>query len=224
LYRVLDGFSEVLDRDLEPHERQELLQRLKRIAAETHEEDLAQLAQSLANYLESNAIKLVPERITFSQKVAKRINAIEKRLFNRSRLRLALIIALAVIGSFAVRDIFNGIFVHGQFMGLEGILTANIAGGEVRSTSGALWFLVHLAIQIMSGLLALISAGFVAFKREKRGIELATISLVLFLTMGALLSFFVDQFSAVTFALIQFIVFLTLIYYRRRYMKLDDAL
>lgn len=223
LYRVLDGFSEVLDRDLEPDEKKILLKRLERVAQNTQEAELAKLARSLSDFLSSGDVMIVPERTSTLEKGLQGLTQVENRILNRSRLRTVLIFALVVIGTLAIYHTLGSILQHGRLLRLEEILTMNMLRGQVRSLEGASWFLAHLAIQLISGLLALLSAVMLAFGNEKRGIEFAVLSLVLSLTLVALLSFFVDQFSAVLIALVQFLVFLAVIHYRRRYLKMSSA-
>jgi hypothetical protein len=224
LYRALDDFGEVLDHDLEPDEKQVLQQRLARIAEKAQEEDLAHLAQFLCEYLATEKVRIVPQRTTLFERTLNSLIQAEKRFFNRNRMRLALLLGLAILGALTIYQALGGILPHGQIAGMEGILSVYILKGEVRSPAGAIWFMVHLSIQMISGILALLSAGLLAAGKEKRGISFATISLVLFLTLGALLSFFVDQFSAVFSALTQFVIFLGVIYYRRRYIRANPPL
>jgi hypothetical protein len=217
LYSILDGMSEVLDSDLEATEQAEMQTRLKRIADDADDEALAHLAQALSDYLSSEKIHLVPRRQTHFDRVLTSLQHVESHYFNRSRVRLALILAFAIFGSLSFGDVFTRLLPHGQPLTLEAVIAMNVLRGEVRSLAGAQWFFVHLALQALVSLLAFFSAGLIVSGKEKRGMEIGTVCLVLSLTMVNLLSFFVDQFSASVMALIQLGVLLTLSYYRKRY-------
>ena len=217
-YRVLEGFTEVLDGDLEPSEKAKLLQRLKPILEKTTEEDLRRMAQALVDVLEHDQLRVVPDRQSTLEKTRTAAQKFERRYFNRGRLRLTLILAMAVVGFLALFEALSGLFSGGS-LNLTAILSANIRLGEVRSQTGALWFFVHLALQSIVGVLALLSSSLILIRAEKRGIEIGTACLVLSLTLVNLLAFFVDQFSAASTALVQLVVLLGFLYYQRRYMR-----
>jgi hypothetical protein len=218
LYHILDGFSEVLDRDLEPSEKADLLKRLDQIVKKTDEEDLANLAQSLMDFLQHGKLEAIPDRLSFAEKSLATVQSLEKRTLNRGRMRLVLIIAMSVVGILAITDVFGSILSDGRLMTLDAIITTNMRLGAVRSQTGASWFFVHLTLQYIVGILALISAGLIAAGKEKKGLELGVACMVISLTMVNLLAFFVAQFSAALTALLQLAVLLVLVYYRRRYM------
>src|SRR5258708_6616276 len=62
MYRALDMFGELLDRDLEPSERQELEERLGQIVKVSDNPDIKRLAQMLLDFLSARNIHLSPER------------------------------------------------------------------------------------------------------------------------------------------------------------------
>jgi len=217
LYSILDNFGEVLDHDLERDERDEMQQRIQRIIAHSPEPEFVHLAQALSDYLRRENIHMIPPRPTHMEKLKSLGRQVEQRFFHRQRIRLALVFAFVLVAALAILDILNRFLPAGQVFNLESILLANMLRGEVRSQAGANWFLVHTALQVIISLLALSSAILILSGREKRGLELATICLVLALTMVNLLAFFIDQFSATLTALVHFSVFLVLTHYRRRY-------
>ena len=217
LYNVLDGITEILDQDLQAQEQTDLQNRLKLITERASEKELVNLATALSDYLRSEKIQLAPVRLSNIDKVRAFARRTETRYFNRARIRLALILAFAIFGSISMGDVITRMLPHGQPLTLETILAMNVLRGEVRSMAGAHWFLVHLAMQAIVSILALFASGLIVSGKEKRGMEIGMICMVLSLTMVNLLSFFVDQFSAAQMALIQLAILLTLIYYRQRY-------
>lgn len=216
LYCILDGMTEVLDNDLQANELADMQSRLKRIADNSPDEELAHLANALSDYLRSEKVFLVKRQSNLDRFFAS-VQHIENNYFNRSRIRLALVLAFAIFGSLSLGDVFTRLLPQGEPLTLEAVLAMNVLRGEVRSLVGANWFFVHLALQAIVSILALLSAVLIVSGKEKRGMEIGTVCLVLSLTMVNLLAFFVDQFSASVMALIQLAALLTLSYYRRRY-------
>lgn len=218
-YSVLEGVTEILDRDLEPGEHSELRGRLLKIAASAPEEDLAHLASQLADFLASEKIYIAPDRPTYVRRGMAAARAIEKKLLNRWRLRFTLVLALTFVGVIAFVEVLNALTPAASLtLDIEALIQGGMTRGEIRSTIGVFWFFIHLALQTISALMAIVSAGLLASGREKRGIDLGIFMIVISLTMVTLLTFFIDQFSATINALIQLLVFLSLTYYRRRYL------
>ncbi|RPJ50424.1 MAG: hypothetical protein EHM21_05000, partial [Chloroflexi bacterium] len=56
LYRIFDDMSEVLDHNLAPEERADLAERLRAVATQPEQPDLAHLAQVLLEFLESDTV------------------------------------------------------------------------------------------------------------------------------------------------------------------------
>jgi hypothetical protein len=129
-------------------------------------------------------------------------------------------VALLTAGAFAWYEFGNFVVAglrEGSF--IISIVMAGIESGEVRSTPGASWFIVHLLFQGLVGLFALISSLLLALRRERQGIDFGTACMVLSLTAVNLLAFFVDQFSTAAIAIYQLFVLLALAYYRRRFIE-----
>jgi hypothetical protein len=218
-YSVLEGITEVLDRDLEPAEQTELRQRLLYIASSAQEEDLAHLAGQLAEFIASEKIYIAPDRPTYVRKAMAAARSAEKRLLNRRRLRITLILALTIVGVVALVEVLTALTPASRLtFNFEALILGGMTRGEIRSAIGIFWFFVHLALQAITALMAIFSAGLIVSGREKRGVDLGIVVIVVSLTMVTLLTFFIDQFSATINALIQLLVFLALTYYRRRYL------
>lgn len=218
-YTVLDGLTEILDRDLEPGEREDLRRRLARIAANTREKDLAHLAEELSAFLDGETIHIVPQRNTRTQRILERLRLFDRKHINRRRFRMGLVTALALVGIVALIEVMTALLPAVSYgINLTALVQGGMSRGEIRSAIGAIWFFVHLGMQTVVALMAIISSSFLLTGREKRGVELGIVVMVISLTMVNLLAFFVDQFSASVDALIQLVVFLALSYYRRRYL------
>jgi hypothetical protein len=218
-YSVLEGMTEILDRDLEPNEQEELRRRLLRIVDRAPEEDIGHLARELADFLSGEAVHIAPPRSTRMRKVIGDLRNLERKLIDRRRLRNAIILALSLVGIVALVEVVTALVpAMSEGINLSKLVMGGMTRGEIRSAIGILWFFIHLSLQTIVALLAILSVGLILSGREKRGVEIGVVMVVISLTMVNLLAFFVNQFSATIDALIQLLVFLVLTYYRRRYL------
>ncbi len=93
-----------------------------------------------------------------------------------------------------------------------------IQGGYVRGPGGLAWFEIRLAVQLAVGLILIISGVLFAIRRDRRATGLSYIGLLFSITMVNLLMFYFDQFSTIIIAIVEFVLLLAIIYYRRRYL------
>ncbi|MBE0697105.1 MAG: hypothetical protein IH586_09290, partial [Anaerolineaceae bacterium] len=94
-----------------------------------------------------------------------------------------------------------------------------VTRGELLSARDALWFIVRTILEGGTGIFLIIAGGMLSAGQERRGIRLATMTLVIWLTVINLLVFYLDQFSAVITAMFQFVILLALTYYQRKYLQ-----
>jgi hypothetical protein len=147
------------------------------------------------------------------------VRSFENKHLNRERLRVILIIMLTLLGIIALVEVLTAFTpAIGLSFNLENLILGGMTRGEIRSAIGAIWFFNHIALKTIVAILAMFSAGLIIIGREKWGVGLGIVVVVLSLTMINLLSFFVNQFSASVDALIQLLVFLALTHYRSRYL------
>jgi hypothetical protein len=95
----------------------------------------------------------------------------------------------------------------------ELVITSNIS-----STSGVGWFYARLILEGIVGSMLLVASILLITGRERRGIQLGYLSLLLSLTTVNLLVFYFDQFSTIILAIIQFLLLIGVIHYRKRYL------
>jgi hypothetical protein len=62
LYRAFDQLTEVIDQDLDAHEREEIQTRLRRVSSQSTYPDQARLAGVLLDFLSSTELHIVPHR------------------------------------------------------------------------------------------------------------------------------------------------------------------
>lgn len=222
LYRALDGLQEVLDRDLEPSERLSLKSRLRRIADNDQHPDLARLAENLLEYLASEELRIAPETTSTLERVMDKLEQLETRWITGRRLKAVLVGGLAALGFLALWNLMVLLVATRDPSRLENMITELVVGGKVASITGMFWFSVRVALDGFVGLLLVVSAGLLLVNKDREGVALGYVGLLLSLAVVNLMVFYFEQFSTIIPALVQFLLLLGVMYYRRRYLT-DSA-
>jgi hypothetical protein len=224
LYLALDGLQEVLDRDLEPSERQVLKNRLRKIADDDRHPDLARLAEGLLEYLACDEVRLAPESHSFLDRLLGSLRQMEKRWITERRLKAVLAGGLAALGILALWNLVVLLVVTRDPSRLESMISELVVGGQVASITGMFWFSARIAVEGFVGLLLVVSAGLLIANKDRSGAALGYIGLLLSLAVVNLVVFYFEQFSTIIPALVQFLILLGVMYYRRRYLTASTYL
>lgn len=221
MYRVLEDMTEILDRDLDPHERASIDRRLEIIAAESDDPNLSDLVAAINRFVDGKHLILTKPRPHIGQRIGDRVVPILTKALNQRRLKAFLILSMGVMGVLAMLDFARLLIaIPYEVPSIENLLAPLVTRGQLHSTQEALWFLIRTSLEGITGLVLIISGGLMAVGRERKGTQLGMISLVTWITIINLLVFYFDQFGAVVIALVQFFVLTMLTYYRRVFLKL----
>jgi hypothetical protein len=106
---------------------------------------------------------------------------------------------------------------------LNPLVNGIFSSGELNSVREIQWFVARLTIDSMTGLITLAAAIFLLARREHVGVELGIISLVLSLTAVNLITFYLDQFKAISNSLFQFGMLWLMLSYKRWYLPTPRA-
>jgi hypothetical protein len=218
LYRALDALEEILEHDLEPGERQELEQRLSYVVQQSEQPELTRLATEILHFLSSDALQIVPERPSFLEHAQITWERLERRWFTQRRLKTALVVALVVLGLWALATLYLAQQARFNLPALERILPRTMIRDVLPEAGGALFFTLHLGLEAVVGVLLLVSAGLMLAGKEKAGIAIGWLTLLFSLTVVNLLVFYFDQFSTILIAMAQFATLLGLLRYRWRFL------
>ena len=219
LYLALDGLQEVLDRDLEPSERLALKSRLRKIADSDQYPDLARLAESLLEYLACEEIRIAPETTSTLEQWADKLGQLETRWITRRRLKAVLTGGLAALGILALWNLVVLLLATRDPLRMENMITELVVGGKVASITGMFWFSTQVALDGLVGLLLVVSAGLLIVNKDREGVALGYVGLLLSLAVVNLVVFYFEQFSTIIPALVQFLLLLGVMFYRRRYLS-----
>jgi hypothetical protein len=218
LYRAFDSLGEVLEHDLDPRERSDLVERLQYVAAQSDQPDLARLARELLDFLDSPELQLAPPRPTIWARLDLIAERMEKRWLTRLRLKAVLIGGLLALGIVGLVNMVNTLPLGSNPTHLTQTLTQLVNQGQIKSSGGLTWFLARLVLETSVGVMQLLAAALLLKGDDETGIAFGYLGLLLSLTTVNLLIFYYDQFSTILTASLELGVLLAVGYYRHRYV------
>ena len=216
-YAVLESLKDVIDHDMDPEEQGELRRRLKRIKKKALDTDLGLLSDQILEFVDSEAIYIAPDGPTLFDKATIWLDGFGRRWMSRSRVRLFITIGVLLMGLGASIRLGYFLITVGDPVLFEGILRGRIAGLSVVTDAVLFWAVIQWVMEGLMGLILLTSAALLIFGREKDGLGLGSIGLVVYLVGVNLIQFYIDQFATVVKAFIQFLILFTIYYHQRRF-------
>lgn len=218
MYHALDLLTEILDRDLEPGEKEALQRSLEAAMTEEENEDLLMLAETLLTFVDREELHLASEKPDFWQRWEARVKRWEERYFSRRRFKWILLFGL---GALAITSFVElAIVIRVQYFpeALSKTLIDLMVRGQVRGLQGVRWFTAFTALSGGIGLMFVLSIVLCLLRKERAGLNYAYAGLLLQLTAANLLAFYFDQFSTIFFALVQLILLVAIIRYQQRFL------
>jgi len=216
-YHVLKDLEEVLDRDLSDIELARIHDRLSRILRDSGDPVLIEFAANLMRFLESDELVLRSEKPNLLQRWLQRLSQNEARYLPRNRFRAILSGGLGAWGIWAILlPVYITIHLS-QSAEIEKMLTELVANRLVRDVISWSLFETRVGLQGAIGLLSLVGA-ILLWTKERRGIYIGYMSMLVSLTVVNPLLFYFEQFSAIINALIQFVLLIGILRYRKRYL------
>lgn len=216
-YAVLESLKDVIDHDMDPEEQRELRRRLKRIKKKALDTDLGLLSDQILEFVDSEAIYIAPDEPSLFDKARIWFNGFEGRWLSQSRLRLFITAGVLLMGLGASIRLVYFLITVGNPVLFESLLRERVAGLSVVTNAVLFWAIIQWVMEGAVGLILLTSAALLIFSREKSGLAFGSIGLVVSLVGVNLIQFYIDQFSTVLKAFIQFLILFTIYYYQRRF-------
>lgn len=224
LYHVLDGLMEVLDHDLDPHERERVEARLQFVIETSSDPNLQALSLELLEFVRAEGLQVVPARSRFYEPWLRRLSEYEERWFHRRTMRLALATALLVTGGVAFVDLTVTLIAFFSPDRLQDLLRDLIITQPLISGAASLsWAIVRLVLEGLVGGLLTLSGALMLMGSDNRGTDLGRFSLLISLTTINLITLYFAQFTALVSTIYQFILLLALIRYRSRFIRLGES-
>ena len=221
MYQALLGMKEVLDNNIDPRERERLLANLAngRNAAEPH---IKQLADQLTTYLQQDTLPLIPYKPGVWTRLNQRLEALGAKVRRRNHRRLIIIVTalLSLAAIFTVAFLLVLLFLP-QLSGME-IWQVLLAEAETLSTQNPVWLAVRMLLQTAVGLLYGLALLRIWQGKENVALNIAIFATLLSVTAVNLLTFYIDQFTALASILATFALLFLLLTYRSWYIDGDN--
>jgi hypothetical protein len=222
MYRALSGLRELLDNNLDTHELEMLLTRLED-AQQADQPHVSGLAAAIGTYLQETDIPLLPTRPSRWRRIHALLERWGRRIGRRSH-RILILLSMAVLSAGMIMAIVLPIFVAvAPETAGQRLLTWLVTQDDIQTAGSRLWFYARILLEGVVGFFALIAIYSFAKSRELQGTQAALLALLISLTGVLLLSFYLDQFSATTTALIQSGALLLVVAYRRWYLEAERS-
>ena len=217
LYRALGDLREVIDNDLDAQEWQVLCDRVA-VARQSDQPQIAGLAAALQTYLGSSAVSIVPVKPGPWQRFLGNLRQIGQRVGRKWHRRIIIAAMALVVASTMLGVLLLLLIASKNNTSIPRLFDLLFTQDEIAGTNNGLWFYLRIALELLVSALAFIAVILLIRKRERAGFRTALIALLLSLTGGTLLAFYLDQFKAVTSALYQLLLLLMVVTYQRWYL------
>ena len=214
LYRAFDTLQEVLDRDLDAHERTDLRNRLARIVELNEDPDLTRLAKDLQVFLKSATT--VSTGDNWVERIIQKWEMLEDKWLTVERLKLTVIIGLVTLGLWSLLDLILLIPGISDALHFQTQLAALIRAHLIIGPRSLTFYLSGVTLKAVCGLIMLSAAGFLVGHKVKLGVAAGYIGLLLCISVVSLIEFYFDQFSTILPAIFEFGLLFILLDYRIR--------
>jgi hypothetical protein len=220
LYELLGDLEEILDEEYTTTDVSQLLFRLETVQADPSLKELKPIARGLEEYLTQHAILKSESKPGFPDRLQARWITFRERYITKRKLKSILIgglLGLAVWELFyPINFIFSLVSPEDIISELSYLVSNELVTGPV--TIGL--FVIRLGFDTILGLTVLIAVFLFLINKDRSASAFAYISLLVLLTSANLILFYFDQFSMIINAAVQFILFMAVIYYRSKYLKI----
>ena len=214
LYHVIERYEEILEGDLSKLEQEQMMRSLQSALVQENDPRLAAIAADLLDYLKEQEQNLVPHRPDFLEKYAVAWLNLERKVFSRQRFFKILTFSWMFWGILTlVHPLFALLSVQSvvEFSGLLGsLLVSDLLAADLSITG-----VIRLAGEASGGLLLLAAALLGFERRAAAAVNAAILGLVLMLAVFNIFMFYYDQFSAIFYAVIQFLLLFVTIRFKR---------
>ena len=222
-YAVLDQLPVVFDQNLTPEELTDLTDHLQAIADQKANPTLAHLATNLLAFFRSEQFNVVQKVPTWYDQLWADFQTAWQKHVTRGRHRWLLVLGLGLPQLVALAELLLLVVI---ILNPTQVITAwaqdLLSSGQLDTLNNIPWLAVRLFLDGLTGVMALAGAILLLVRKEQLGLSLGIMALVLSLTVNNLVVFYQDQFQALTFTLIQGVILLLAVLYRRWYLT-DDS-
>jgi hypothetical protein len=216
LYWALETLREVLDHDLEQFEFKQIEAQLSGVAERTENPVYRSVSTHLLKFMNSDSIEIVSVEPSWWARAFEQLQRWNKRWLTRRRLKAVLIGGMAVLGAWELRELIRLLLAAQDPDQFRLMVATWTELGDIDSTTSIFWFAARVAIEGSVGFFLILSSWLLIFGRDRAGTGLAVLTLVFALTVVNLVAFYVDQFSTILNASIQFVLLVSALLLQNR--------
>ncbi len=217
LYHALEDMKQVLDHDLDPFEHQELVRELNLVLKNAQNANEQKLAKALLDFVRAEDVKLANAPNPF-ERAWTWTKFIAAQWPSRRMFKWLLIIGFVWAGVTSLFEVTAlWAFFAGLFQNTE-LPTFVIQSGKSQyELSDPLLLVIHTGAILVTGALCILAAFFMLVRRERAGLRVGSLTMILSLTVVTLLTFYFSQLYAIGDALSQLVLLLGAAIYRWRF-------
>ncbi|HAF61927.1 MAG TPA: hypothetical protein DCK95_06335 [Anaerolineaceae bacterium] len=218
LYEVLALLEEYLDRDLSDVEKKRVLDLIDQAQALDANHEYVALFSSIQDFIHSEQVHLVEHHADFFDRLKGKCEKFEQKHLPQKTFRRLVMTAMILWGVIAIIYPFLSITFSNDHAILSGLWAELINTQLPLLSESSILLLLRLIGEVMVGILLLGSAFLIRIGKEIPAIRIAYTTLLVSISGIYMLVFYYDQFSAIVFVLLQFVVFGLVARYRKRFV------
>jgi hypothetical protein len=220
LFQIMERFEEILEGDLSVHEYAAMKRQLANIDKAKRNDHISRLSGYFSGILDEEESWLIAHRLDFLEKTWDRWLQFENKFFSTSSINTILILLWLISG---LLYLFHGIsafvFTENSIV-MDGILGEFFYTSLIGSDNIPLTGWVRLGGEVLLGACLIVSAFLAWIKKNRLALDLSFFSLIGMIVLINIFVFYFDQFSAIIFTSIQFMVLFITVRYRGNYKRL----
>lgn len=219
LNHALEDIQEMLQHPLQQAERDLLEVRLRFVANDPQGGLHSALGVLLLDFIHSDGVISAEVHLTRFQRRLREAGEAATRLLSSRFLRIMLVIGLIGLGLLALKNPASS-FLTNRNPDSPAVQVLNYHfGRQVQAAVSPRMYQMRVQLEIAVSLMLLVAGGRLIFGRQRSGIALGYLGLLLAITAVDPLLFYFEQFSTINLTIVQFVILLLLLYYRSRYVK-----
>lgn len=219
LYTVMEILQEVLDHSIEQAEHDEMRRRLDNIILTTENPNYRKLAVELEDFVDSDALTPVEENANLFDRIIAMWSTLEERYITETRFRAVLIFGFALLGLPNFMRFMSFAMIAGDPRSRIMFLENLGASFPIESSNIEMWTLMVVVLDGLAGMFLSFGSILLLVERRNWSTQLVSISLIVSLVAVNLVLFYVEQFSTIIIAMVQYTTLQAVYYYQRKYVK-----